>query len=211
MRLTLRTLLAYLDNTLDPADAELLKNKVAESSFAAQLVNRIRQNLGRSDLAAPSPDAVSPLEEANVISEFLDSTLPAEQVSEIERACLEADMQLAEAAACHQILTMVLGKSATVSPELRKRIYELPDRDIADVATAGSFSSISMPSPDLDEAGLGDVKLNDAAGTDAPDGDALGIDSQPTLAANPIDPVGPDDSGVSDAPTRIRQLDEAAG
>ncbi|TWU41635.1 hypothetical protein Q31b_30890 [Novipirellula aureliae] len=200
MRLTLRTLLAYLDNTLDPADAESLRNKVAESSFAAQLVNRIRHNLGSSDLAAPSPDAVSPLEEANVISEFLDSTLPAEQVSEIERACLESDMQLAEAAACHQILTMVLGKSAAVSPELRKRIYELPDRDIADVATAGSFASISVPATEL-----GDTNLNDVSGVDD-----LGIGSQPTSAAEPIDPVGPDDSGVSDAPTRIRQLDEAA-
>ena len=142
MRLTLRTLLAYLDNTLDPNDAESLRVKVAESGFAGQLVQRIRTNLAKTNLSAPAPDAVGPVEEANVISEYLDSTLSAEQISEIERACLESDQQLAEAAACHQILTMVLGKTAEVSPELRQRIYSLPDRDIADLATAGSFSSV---------------------------------------------------------------------
>ena len=55
MRLTLRTLLAYLDNTLDPQDAELLKSKLAESGFATQMVQRIRGLLTQADLSAPSP------------------------------------------------------------------------------------------------------------------------------------------------------------
>ena len=43
MRLTLRTLLAYLDNTLDAQDAESLVVKLSESGFATQLVLRIRE------------------------------------------------------------------------------------------------------------------------------------------------------------------------
>ena len=45
MRLTLRTLLAYLDNTLEPQDEEILRMKLTESGFATQLVTRIRASL----------------------------------------------------------------------------------------------------------------------------------------------------------------------
>ncbi len=197
MRLTLRTLLAYLDNTLDPEAAEVLRSKLSESGFATQLVQRIREALASGTLAAPSPQAVGPVEEANVISEYLDSTLPAEQVAEIERACLESDPHLAEAAACHQILTMVLGQPAQVSPELRKRIYELPDRGIDEIATAKSFSGVAIP---MDEPQL--KPLSD----DLPTADVTAHrDSQP------VRPVGVADSGVSDAPTRLREIEEAGG
>ena len=43
MRLTLRTLLAYLDDTLEPAQARLIGQKVAESDAAQELVARIKQ------------------------------------------------------------------------------------------------------------------------------------------------------------------------
>ena len=135
MRLTLRTLLAYLDNTLDKEDAEALRLKLSESGFATQLVQRIRGTLTNGNLTAPAHDAVTPIAaEANVISEYLDSTLATEQVAEIERICLDSDIHLAEAAACHQILTMVLGKPADVPDTLRRRIYELPDRKVQDIA-----------------------------------------------------------------------------
>ncbi len=192
MRLTLRTLLAYLDNTLDPEDAKALREKLGESGFATQLVQRIRDTLANSGLAAPSPKAVGPVEEANVISEYLDSTLPAEQVAEIERACLESDPHLAEAAACHQILTMVLGKSAEVSPELRQRIYELPENNIEEVAAvSGSFSSVSIPEqPSL-------ASIQDSIPTAPGEDDAS--------RSSDVQPVGIADSGVSDAPTRLRE------
>ena len=213
MRLTLRTLLAYLDNTLEPADVELLRTKVSESGFAGQLVQRIRTSLADPKLSAPAPDAVGPIDEANMISEYLDSTLPGEQVAETERACLESDVHLAEAAACHQILTMVLGKSAEVSPELRERIYQLPDRDIADIATAGSFASVSVPNAEPSDATANDISKIE--GVDIPV--AGGIDDEDISPATqgtavppePVTPVGPGDSGVSDAPTRIRQSDAA--
>ena len=43
MRLTLRTLLAYLDDTLEPAQARLIGQKMSESEAAQELVARIKQ------------------------------------------------------------------------------------------------------------------------------------------------------------------------
>ncbi len=196
MRLTLRTLLAYLDNTLDSRDSDAIKLKLAESGFATQLVQRIRESLNNPNLAAPSPDAVGPVEDANSISEYLDSTLSAEQIAEIERACLESDPHLAEAAACHQILTMVLGKPANVSPALRKRIYELPDRQLDQIAKGKSVSSLSVPVEPIivDQAG----DLADEVPT---------ADASMVLGSSAVEPVGVADSGVSDAPTRLRKME----
>jgi hypothetical protein len=191
MRLTLRTLLAYLDNALDPQEAVQLRDKLAESGFATQLVQRIRDMLADGSVPAPSPEAVGPVEEANVISEYLDSTLPSEQIAEIERACLESDPHLAEAAACHQILTMVLKKPAEVPAELRERIYELPDRSIEDIAGGGTFSSVNIP--------MEQPQLNPIA-DELPTVDLTSLSEY-----EPVMPVGVADSGVSDAPTRIRQ------
>ncbi|QDT06355.1 hypothetical protein K227x_47640 [Rubripirellula lacrimiformis] len=195
MRLTLRTLLAYLDNTLEPQDAEILKAKVVESSFATKLVQRLRSGLVNPDLPALRPDAVGPNEDANAIGEYLDSTLPGEQVAEIERACLESDARLAEAAACHQILTMVLGQPAEVPPELRDRIYELPEQEIQRIAaTSNRFSSLT---------------LDDAPPVVAPFAEDITQDAPPVTPlahpGGPVAPVGPADSGVSDAPTRLRE------
>ena len=190
MRLTLRTLLAYLDNTLEPEDAQILRQKLEESGFATQLVQRIRDSLTNKELTAPPPDSAHPIGEANVISEYLDSTLTAEQISEIERACLESEPHLAEAAACHQILTMVLGQPAEVSDALRRRIHLLPETHGGKQTLSGSFSSVSIPPDD----------------TSRPIGGGAAAGESPLQGARkPVQPVGLVDSGVFDAPSRIRQ------
>ena len=196
MRLTLRTLLAYLDNTLDENDSETLRRKIEESGFATELVSRVRSAIADQSLPAVSPDAAGPLEDANAISEYLDSTLTPEQVAEIERACLESGTTLAEAAACHQILTMVLGQPADVPPSLRHRVYELPKRAQPDVGT--EFSSVDIPTGD--ESPPADEAVAAAA---------AGV--SPKRPEQPVKPVGPADSGVSDAPTRIRDSQTGAG
>ena len=191
MRLTLRTLLAYLDNTLEEKDAQALRQKIAESGFATQLIQKIRASLANQNMTAPSPDSVHPIAEPNVISEYLDSTLTGEQCAEIERACLEVEPHLAEAAACHQILTMVLGQPASISDDLRQKIYLMPDQ-AHDKSASNDISSITIPS-------------EEAIDIDAP------VESATTAVPDtkPVPPLGRDDSGVSDAPSRIRELESA--
>jgi hypothetical protein len=95
----------------------------------------------------------------NRIAEYIDSVLPPEQLAEVEAVCLESDLHLAEIAACHQILTVVLSKPALVPPTARQRMYGLvrgreaiPYRKAAAVPDT-EFSEIAAPAEasDADE------------------------------------------------------------
>src|SRR5580765_1078395 len=108
MRLTLRTLLAYLDDTLEPSQAKLIGQKVAESDTAQELIARIKEVTRRRRLTTPPPAGPGSKVDANTIAEYLDNTLSPEQLAEVEQVCLASDVHLAEMAACHQILTLVL-------------------------------------------------------------------------------------------------------
>src|SRR5438874_5959080 len=124
LRLTLRTLLSYLDDTLDPAQAKAIGQKVAESDQARELMERIKQVTRRRRLTTP-PAAGPGGIDANTIAEYMDNEVTPEQASEVEQICLASDVHLAEVAACHQILTLVLGEPALVPPSARQRMYGL--------------------------------------------------------------------------------------
>jgi len=137
MRLTLRTLLAYMDDILEPADHEDLGKKIESSDFATELIHRSRDAVRRLRLGAPQVNAddtddvlgSASVADANAVAEYLDNTLPPEDVADFERLCLEpsgeADMHLAEVVSCHHVLTMVLGEPAEVNGDLKERIYRL--------------------------------------------------------------------------------------
>ena len=125
MRLTLRTLLAYLDNILDPSDAELLGNKIHQSEFATSLMHQIRGSVRRLRLDAPALDAQGIGNDLNSVAEYLDNVLPPEQVPALEKACLDNETNLGEVASCHQILTLVLGEAAPVTDKMRQHAYSI--------------------------------------------------------------------------------------
>ncbi|MDA1014766.1 MAG: hypothetical protein O3A00_09985 [Planctomycetota bacterium] len=147
MRLTLRTLLAYLDDILEPAQAKEIGQKIAESAYASELVKRTKEVMRRRRLTAPDVDGPGAGVDANTIGEYLDNTLPPESVADIEKICLDSDVHLAEVAACHQILTLVLGEPIEIQPNSRERMYALGPVPEGSRVAAGSslFKKVKHP------------------------------------------------------------------
>jgi hypothetical protein len=160
MRLTLRTLLAYLDDTLEPSQASVIGQKVAESETARDLVARIKQVTRRRRLTIPPSTGPGARLDPNVIAEYLDNVLSPAKLAEVEETCLSSDVHLAEVAACHQILTLVLGEPALIPPTARMRMYRLisgqeslPDRKVPALAIGrGALEGVNLDHDDSDEA-----------------------------------------------------------
>ena len=127
MRLTLRTLLAYMDEILESKDQQYLHEKIETSDYAGDLVHRTRDSMRRLRLSAPQVLGAGLGLDPNSVAEYLDNTLPVERVADLERICLESDLHLAEVASCHQVLTMVLGQPADVDADIRVRMYAIPE------------------------------------------------------------------------------------
>lgn len=125
MRLTLRTLLAYLDDLLEPGQSREIGEKISESGYASALVDRIREVMRRRRLTAPDPKSPTSGLDTNSVAEYLDNTLSPEAVADVEKVCLDSDVHLAEVAASHQILTLVLGEPVDVPAKTRERMYAL--------------------------------------------------------------------------------------
>lgn len=122
MRLTLRTLLAYLDDRLPPANARELGQKIVNSPFATELADRIKSVVRRRRLAKDASDQKNI--DANLIAEYLDDQLTPELVALIEKEILGSDHNLAEVAAAHQILGL-LSDPVEISQQLTERFHKL--------------------------------------------------------------------------------------
>jgi hypothetical protein len=155
MRLTLRTLLAYLDRShlrtmLSSEEAhslEALGEKIAANEFASSLVERIHSSVGRQRLGAPKLDGRGMGLDPNTVAEFLDNSLAQQRMQEFEKVCLESDVHLAEVAACHQILSLVLAERPEIPPGLRERMREMPQRQLPVPPTSPTPSPVEQPAP----------------------------------------------------------------
>ncbi len=123
MRLTLRTLLAWLDDTLQPTQVREIGIQVSGSPFAQELSDRIHRVTRQRRLSVPSssgPEGTDP----NIVACYLDNELDPDAVADYEKKCLTSDVNLAEVASVHQILSL-LGQKVKVPAEARARMYQL--------------------------------------------------------------------------------------
>lgn len=159
IRLTLRTLLAYLDDTLEPAQSLVIGQKLAESKPAQELAERIRKITRKRGLSVPSAsEGQGTSSDPNTVAAYLSDSLSSEQLAEFEQICLESDVHLAEVAASHQILTLVLSEQIHIPPTAYRRMYELvsgsasiPNRKpTATMALGAAVESAADDRDDLD-------------------------------------------------------------
>ncbi len=133
MRLTVRTLLAWRDRVLSEEDQRDLDEKVLSHEAAQEIEQRIERVLGNLDLPSPRVDAAGLSASANSMAEFLDNALPEEYLGSFESNCIESDVQLCEAAECHQFLSEMLGQHelmAELTDEESHKLVELTSRKV---------------------------------------------------------------------------------
>ena len=123
MRLTLRTLIAWLDDTLTPAEVKAIGHQVSESPFAKELIERIHRVTRQRRLTIP-PESGHDATDGNTVASYLDNQLGDEAVNDFEKKCLTSDVHLAEVASVHQILSMI-GHKAKVPADAKNRMYRL--------------------------------------------------------------------------------------
>lgn len=128
MRLTLRTMLAYLDEQLDPPQMTEIGLKIRESGVASGMIDRIRTSMKKGRMEAPKLDARGIGKDANSVAEYLDNVLDKEEIAELEQLCLNSDVHLAEVAACHQMLSVLPKVEFSIDADLRNRLYDIPSR-----------------------------------------------------------------------------------
>ncbi len=125
MRLTLRNLLRYLDQSdLRAIERSRLEQLVDESEKAEAWIQRIVSL--RRDKRSGAPDLHSDDPSLNRVASYLESSMGESDTIEFERAMLGSDKVLAEVASCHAISVSVRGQDNPNIPILlRQSVYDL--------------------------------------------------------------------------------------
>ena len=110
-----------------------------QSAMASNLVKRIESLSQRTNILAPPIEGSGLGADANSIAEYLDDTLKGDKVPELERICLESDVQLAELAQCHTLLSAALSTAVEVPGNLRST------RCVAERRSRASSSACPSP------------------------------------------------------------------
>jgi hypothetical protein len=131
MRLTLRILMDYLDDRLEPELTRQIGDHLAEHDKLRQLTDRIkrvvrRRRLNTPDEAERDEMPVHHEDDPNQVAAYLDGRLGAELEADFEEVCMDTDVYLAEVAACHQIMSLG-DQEIRVPPFARQRMYGLVD------------------------------------------------------------------------------------
>jgi len=180
MRLSLRNILAYLDDMLDPQNAQDLGTRIEESEVASGLVRRIRNSVQNTRVPAPKVEEQAAGADANTVAEYLDYTMDPEAIGEFEKKCLESDVRLAEVSSCNQLLALVLRQPAEIPDGLRERVYGVIER--APVRGAGE-------SPDATAApAAGATGVETEAGADSAESAASSTAAAGLAAAATTEP-----------------------
>ncbi len=208
MRLTLATLLAYLDNVLEPADAQVLAEKIEKSDFASGLVMRIRSVSRKLRMGAPKVEGKGLGRDPNSVAEYLDGSLAPERLGEFERLCLESDVQLAEVASCHQVLAMVLNKPAEVPAQLRERVYGLAKQaEAARLATPNRVDGAHGQAVEVQSSGSPPLPPKPSAAASS----ASLLTPPSEKGKVPVEPVAPPMTRVPVVPDYLRAANAGSG
>ncbi len=166
MRLTLRYLLAYLDDVLKPADAATVGRIIKENKSVRDLAERLRKIIRMRRLPAPDPHEKRAMVSANDVAEYLDNLTPPDKVAQFESECMQSDERLAEVAATHQILSQVLGGRPTIPSTTKANLQKIAmsflpdDSEFDDDQNAGSSVAIpAMEAPTITATATPEVDI----------------------------------------------------
>lgn len=142
---SLRRLLSYLDDTLEPSKSRKIGQQLNEDPELRNLVERIKLVVRRRRLTAHSPDPDVAEVDANDVAEYLDRAIHREHKRDIEELILASDMSLAEAACVHQILSISPGRELELSDAARDRLYAIGGLGVARPAPAPARKTGPVP------------------------------------------------------------------
>ena len=127
MRLTLRTLLAYRNDAgLRSRQKKEIRDRIKNSDNAATLLKHLNVITSDPGVLPLSPGNFSGSANPNMIAQYLDSSMPDDEVERFEKDCLATPSLLAEIAICHAVLARVYrNETVPVPPGVRQRIYSL--------------------------------------------------------------------------------------